>query len=211
MNKHSRLTLWLCYLVVLVLANSIPASEVTAHSERARKASMPRVDYVLQPLDVLKVQVFQEEDINKLGEVRITQEHTISLPMIGTLNIKGMTTTQVRDLVRTRYDRDYLVDPQVQVHVLEYSKRFVNVVGQVNKPGEIQIPPEQGLTLLEAISRAGGHTRLARLAKVVLKRTHLDGTTETFSIDVDTLMKGEGGEVWPLEPGDHVTVAEKII
>ncbi|MBI5769855.1 MAG: polysaccharide export protein [Verrucomicrobia bacterium] len=179
---------------------------------RERKRSeFSKVDYVLQPLDILKVQVLQEEEINRLGEVRISQEYTINLPLIGAVDLKGKTAQQAREIIRERYDRDYLVDPQVQLQVIEYGKRFVNVIGQVNKPGEVQFPQEEGLTLVEAISRAGGQTRLANLKKVVLKRTNFDGTVDVSTINVEDLMKTESTDTYPLRPGDVITVPERSI
>src|SRR5262249_32698292 len=146
----------------------------------------------------------QEEEINRSGEqVRISNEYTIVLPLIGTLDVKGKTALQVREIVRERYDRDFLVDPQVQVLVVEYAKRFVTVVGQVVTPGPVQFPQEQGLTLVEAIGKAGGGTRLANLKKVVLKRTNSDGTPEALTINVEELMKTDSkAEIYPLQQGD---------
>jgi polysaccharide export outer membrane protein len=159
------------------------------------------------------VQVFQEEEINRSGDgVRISQEHTIQLPLIGTVDLKGMTAQQAREIIRERYDRDYLVDPQVQVQVVEYSKRYVSVLRQVMTPGQVQFPPEEGLTLVEAISRAGGPTRLANMKKVSLKRTNPDGTSVVHTIDVDELTKSDTkGETWPLQQGDVITVPERSI
>jgi polysaccharide biosynthesis/export protein len=194
------------------------ATDAASKSDRAgvegksrKRAGYSKADYVLQPLDILKIQVLQEEEINRLGEVRISQEFTINLPLIGAVDVKGKTAQQVRENIRERYDRDYLVDPQVQVQVIEYAKRWVNVVGQVNKPGEVQFPQEEGLTLVEAISRAGGQTRLANLKKVILKRTNSDGTVDVQTINVEDLMKTESTDTYPLQPGDVITVPERSI
>ena len=180
----------------------------------AKRPVLSKADYVLQPLDVLKVQVLQEEEINRLGDgVRISQEHEIQLPLIGKVDLKGKTAQQAREIIRQRYDRDYLVDPQVQVQVVEYSKRYVSVLRQVMTPGQVQFPPEEGLTLVEAISRAGGPTRLANMKKVSLKRTNPDGTSSVVhTIDVDELTKSDTkGETWPLQQGDVITVPERSI
>lgn len=210
------------FLIALsgLLAAGLSAAQVesTTKSDRSsseqkerKKTSNSKVDYVLQPLDIIKVQVLQEEEINRLGEVRISQEYTVNLPLIGAVDLKGKTAQQARELIRERYDRDYLVDPQVQLQVIEYGKRFVNVIGQVNKPGEVQFPQEEGLTLVEAISRAGGQTRLANLKKVVLKRANQDGSVDVSTINVEDLMKTESTETYPLRPGDVITVPERSI
>ena len=204
-------------VVVISMVGRAAQPDASGKSTRGKietpsKIDASKADYVLQPQDILKVQVFQEDEINRLGEqIRISKEFTISLPLIGTLDIKGKTAMQVREIVRERYDRDYLVDPQVQVLVVEYSKRFVTVVGQVVTPGQVQFPQEQGLTLVDAIGKAGGGTRLANLKKVVLKRTNTDGEPEALTINVEELMKTDSKDTYPLQPGDVITVPERSI
>lgn len=167
------------------------------------------VDYVLQPQDVLRVQVFQEEDINRQGEVSISSESTITLPLIGTISLRGVTVRQAEEKIRALYDKDFLVNPQVTVIVTKYSDRSVNIVGSVKSAGRVQFPQERGLTIMEAISLAGGHDRLADLKRVKLTRKG-----ETREINVDAIMKGnsrEAQEAVTLEPGDVVFVPERIL
>lgn len=167
------------------------------------------LDYVLQPSDLLSVKVFQEENLTR--EVRVSQEYSITLPLIGKVDVKGKSLRQMEDLVRELYNRDYLVNPQINIVVTEYSKRSVNVIGQVNGPGQILFPQEQGLTLLDAISKAGGFSRLANRNQVKLTRTDTNGKTETFIIDADDLIKGKGSNNWPLIVNDIIFVPERIL
>lgn len=167
-------------------------------------------DYVLQPSDLIRVQIFQEPDLER--EVRITQEHTITLPLIGRVSVKGLTVRQAEESIRALYDRDFLVNPQINLTVLEYVETTVQVVGAVNQPGIVRFPPEQKLSLVEAIARAGGHSRLADLRKVRLSRTTEGGQTENFTINVDELVKGNAsGEQWTLIKGDVIFVPERIL
>ena len=94
--------------------------------------------------------------------------------------------------------------------VLEYSQRTVQVVGAVNNPGSVVFPPEQKMGLVEAIARAGGQSRIADLKRVQLTRTSAEGKTENFIINVTDLMKGASGEQWLLRKGDVVLVPEKL-
>ena len=167
-------------------------------------------EYILQPNDLIRVQVFQEDDINRLGEARVSQEYTIKLPLIQDVSVKGMTASAVATTVRGKYLR-YFVDPQVQVHVIEHAKRFVYVNGRVNKAGEILYPPERVLTLVEAITMAGGFDRYADPKRVMLRRTMPDGSVETNTINVDEMIKGENKDSWRLEPGDVINVKERVI
>jgi polysaccharide export outer membrane protein len=167
------------------------------------------VDYVLLPGDLLRVEVFQEPDL--LKEVRISQEFTINLPLIGTLNLRSKTLHQTMELVRGLYDKDYVVNPQVNISVKEYAKRTVDVQGQVGKPGAVEFPPEEGLTLYQAITRAGGFTRLSDRKRVLLTRKTPEGASETITVNVNDIIEGTTKEEWPLQKDDSVFVPERIL
>ncbi|GIL14592.1 MAG: hypothetical protein BroJett038_33120 [Chloroflexota bacterium] len=184
-------------LATLRAADGIPAS------------SSARSDYILQASDLLRIQVFQEDDLTR--EVRISQEYTIVLPMIGSVDLRGKTLRQAEEFIRDRYDRDFLVNPQVNVIVLEYAKRTVNVMGSVNQPGAVLFPEEQELTLLDAISRAGGFNRLADRRRVKLSRTLPDGRTESTEINTDDLIKSGNTKSYILQRDDVIFVPERIL
>ena len=209
----SRVTkLLLCVAVGLVVAHAQPPSADKADTSRAdaSKAEAPgKLDYVLQSSDLIRIQVFQEEDLNR--EVRISQENSVTLPMIGTIDLKGKTARQAEELIRNLYERDYLVHPQVNLIVLEYAPRNVFVLGSVGTPGVVLFPREQGLTLLDAISRAGSFNRLADKKHVTLKRTNAEGKSETYTINAEELAKGDTTDTWPLQPNDVITVPERIL
>ncbi|MFZ2325009.1 MAG: polysaccharide biosynthesis/export family protein [Ignavibacteriaceae bacterium] len=179
--------------------------------EQSAEQSQPApesTDYVLQPSDLIRVMVFQEPDL--LREVRITQEYTITLPLIGTIDLRNKTVRQAEEIIRSLYDKDYLVNPQINLTVLEYTQRTVKVIGAVNQPGAIVFPPEQKMGLLEAIARAGGFSRVAERRKVRLTRTLEDGKTENYVINTDEMIQGASAEQWLLTKGDVIFVPERI-
>lgn len=128
----SRLTYPTLLLALGLLAGSVSGAETAAAGAST--------DYVLQPSDLIRVMIFQEPDLQR--EVRITQEYTITLPLIGTIDVRNKTVRQVEELIRDLYDKDYLVNPQINLTVLEYTQRTVQVVGAVNQPGAVVFPPE---------------------------------------------------------------------
>jgi polysaccharide export outer membrane protein len=193
------------FLLSASLSLLLPLSSQTQRPLPAAAA----MDYVLQPSDLLNVQVFQEENLKR--DVRVSQEYSITLPLIGTVDLKGKSLRQAEDLIRDLYNRDFLVNPQVNVVVIEYAKRTVNVIGSVNQPGAVLFPQEQGLTLLDAISRAGGFNRFANRKEVKLTRTNADGKTDTYIINVDDLIKGRSSNNWPLLVNDIIFVSENIL
>lgn len=199
--------------VIQLAALAVMTVSLAGATEASPAASIPQAptkpDYVLQPLDMLRVQIFQEDDLAR--DVRISQESTVSLPLIGRIDLKGKTVRQAQELIRELYDRDYLVNPQVNLIVLQYAKRMVNVLGSVNSPGAVPFPDEQGLTLLDVIARVGGFTRLADRRHVKLTRTTADGKTTNYVINTDDIIEGSSKETWPLAPDDVVYVPERIL
>lgn len=196
-------------LVVLAALGFFLGSARAQEQQPATAANTESTDYILQPSDLIRVMVFQEPDL--LREVRISQEYSISLPMIGTIDVRNKTVRQVEEIVRDLYNKDYLVNPQINLTVLEYTQRTVKVLGAVNNPGAIVFPPEQKMGLLEAIARAGGFSRIADRKRVRLSRTLTDGKTENYTINTDEMIQGTSGDQWLLTKGDVIFINERIL
>jgi protein involved in polysaccharide export with SLBB domain len=169
-----------------------------------------RPDYVLQPFDLIKVNVHQEDDINQMGDVRLSQDSVITLPMINKVELKGLTVAQAEARITERYGADYLVNPSVNVRVIEYSRRTVQVTGQVGSPGMISFPQEQELTLLGAIGEAKDFTRLANRKTVTIRRISPNGEVKIITVDVEKTVRG-GADDPVLQPGDVIEVKERVI
>src|SRR3569623_1763010 len=124
--------------VLFVLATGIFAlSRATAAD--VPRAAEPRQSYKLQPMDLIKVQVYQEPELER--ELRVSSGRTVVLPLIGTVDLKNRTVNEAEQLITELYDKDYLVNPQINITVMEYAPRTVNILGAVNTPGSVQIPP----------------------------------------------------------------------
>jgi polysaccharide export outer membrane protein len=199
--RINRLTALTALLALALLRTGALAAEEPPAAEST--------DYVLQPSDLILVMVFQEPDLTR--EVRITQEYSITLPLIGTIDLRNKTVRQTEEIIRSLYDKDYLVNPQINLTVLEYTQRTVKVLGSVNQPGAIVFPPEQKMGLLEAIARAGGFSRIAERRKVRLSRTLEDGKTENYIINTDEMIQGVSAQQWLLTKGDVIFVPERIL
>lgn len=185
-------------------AQSSPASQV-------KGSKAPAVEYVLQPQDQIRVNVFQEEDINKQCEMlSVAGDYTVTLPLLGTVNLRNKTQRQAETLIRELYDKDYIINPTVTVTVTKYADRSVNVTGHVTTAGRIQFPPERGLTITDAISLAGGQTRLADLKRVKLTRRKANGEAEALEVNVDAIVNNGASNV-VLEVGDTINVPERRI
>jgi polysaccharide export outer membrane protein len=200
------------FTMFVALTATMFAASAAPKGETSTEVTITKADYVLQPQDVIKVQVFQEEDINKQGdEISLSQESTVTLPLIGTISLKGKSVRQAEEMIRTLYDKDFIVNPQVTVTVVKYAERSVNVIGSVTNQGRIKFPQEGNLTIVDAISLAGGLTRLADLKHVKLTRKNANGESEVTIIDVDSMTKTGGKDSVQLQPDDVIYVPERIL
>lgn len=190
-------------LAAFALATLAWGAEAAPNGE----AASPSGNYVPQAGDLIRVQVFQEPDLDR--ELRVAKDGTFVLPLIGQVSIEGRTVRAVEEDIARRYDAEYLVNPHVNITVLQYAPRHLNVMGAVNAPGTVVLPPEEPMTLLDAIARAGGFNRLADRKRVRLSRTLPDGTTQTETINVDEIGEQGSTEGWPVQPGDNITVPER--
>ncbi len=179
-----------------------PTSPPKASSVQPLK---PSDTYKFQAQDTLLIEVVNEPSITA-KEFRVSADGEISYPYIGTLKVVGRTPVDVQTEVKKLLEDDYLVSAQVIVQVKEYRKNLVSVIGQVNKPGQVEIPPERKLSVIEAISNAQGYTRLARKGDIEVSRP---GQKPLRCSDEEQRNSPE--KVIYLEPGDIVYVSESRI
>lgn len=111
--------------------------------------------YRLGAGDDIEIRVYGEDDM--LVRTRISESGVINYPFLGSLTVKGVTVSELEQMITKGLKGAYLVDPAVSVNIVEYRPFFVN--GEVNKPGAIPFQP--GMTLRKAIAMAGGFTERA--------------------------------------------------
>ena len=171
--------------------------------------SLPAVSetYILSPNDVVLVKVYQEEDLET--RLRIAKDGTTSFPLIGVVRLGGKSINQATAVIREALGKDYLVNPQVTLSVVEYAKRRFTVLGQVQKPGTFEIPNEETVTLLQAIAMAGGYTRLANRGGVIVTRA-LAGRKTTHTLDVKLATSDADSKPFEILPEDTITVPERL-
>lgn len=203
-----RLRRTLATLALCVLPGLSHAQESLTPASGLPAPGSSTMDYMLRPSDILQIKVFQEEDLTR--EVSVSREYAISLPLIGSVDVRNRSVRQAEEMIRQLYDRDYLVNPQVSVIVLKYAERAVNVIGQVNAPQAVPFPAERGLTLLEAIARAGGFNRLADRSKVKITRTDDKGVSNTFTVNAEKLLESRSANLWSLQVDDVIFVPEGV-
>ena len=122
-------------------------------------------NYKLGSGDVITVQVLGEEDL-KRSSIRLSDAATISYPILGEIRLLGKTVAELEILIRDGLKGRYLLNPQVTVTINEYRQFYVN--GEVAKVGGNSYVP--GLTVLKAITMAGGFKERASKEKIFIIR-----------------------------------------
>ncbi|NQT23482.1 MAG: polysaccharide export protein [Candidatus Omnitrophica bacterium] len=165
-------------------------------------------EYRLQSTDVLKITVHEHPDLET--RTRVTSDGSITFPLLGKLNVVGLTVQELETEIKTLLEKDYLVSAQVLVFIEEYHPKQVSVVGEVSAPGKFDMPDEKDMTLLEAIAMAGGFTKDADINSTRVIRIE-DGEKKTIKVRVkDITEKGEKEKDITLESDDIVFVPESF-
>lgn len=152
--------------------------------------------------DLLEISVYEEADLNKT--MRVDANGRITYPLIGSLEVKGLTSKELETKITDLLGRDYLINPQVSVFIKEYAK--ISILGQVAKPGAYEL--KTGLTVIDAIALSGGFTEKANVNSVKLVRIK-GKEKETINIDANEIVsKGHKEKDLLLEPGDLIIVGE---
>jgi polysaccharide biosynthesis/export protein VpsN len=160
---------------------------------------------VIGPGDVFILEIVGEKELPR--EFQVASDGTADLPYVETLEVAGLEPQEIARVVRKiLIDKKVLLNPIVIVQVKEYNSRRVILLGQVSKPGSY--PLTAGLTLIQAISLAGGLTAIANDDRVSLTRK-VGGTTQTVVFSVDRITEGKAEDV-PLQAGDRIYVYERL-
>ena len=150
-------------------------------------------EYTLGAGDHVRIQVYGEPDLTV--ESRLSDAGTISYPFLGEIRLLGLTVSQLQEVIMNGLKDGYLINPRVNVSILEYRKFFIN--GEVRDPGGFSFQP--GLTVRKAASLAGGYTKRANLRKIYII-AESDPEQKKKQVDQRTLVK----------PGDIIIVEESF-
>ena len=166
-------------------------------------------NYILQPSDVISVEVYQEGDLEK--SVRVEGDGSVALALIGKVKVAGMTVAEAQSLITDLYNRDYIVDPQVSLLVVQFSPKIIHILGSVNSPGVVEIPPDRNLSLTEAIAGVRGVSRLGNPKSITIKRVDADGRARQMEVNFSRIVSDPNVKDIILQEGDTVWVPERII
>ena len=166
-----------------------------------------KLNYKIQPGDLLEITVFKEADMSRTA--RISGNGTITFPLAGNIKLSELTVPEAEALLAEKLS-EFLVKPQVTAFIKEYGNKQIYVLGEVKKPGSIEMPAERRLTVLEAITLAGGFTDLAAPDRTKVLRG-AGSTSQSIQVEVNRITKqGDKSADLPLEPNDTVYVPQSF-
>ena len=163
-------------------------------------------EYKIGNDDILDVSVLQPEKIAMT--VTVSPDGSITYPYIGKVDVKGKSAAEVQDDIQKRLSDGYLKYPVVSVSVKESRSKKFYVYGEVLKPGTYFL--EDNMTVLKAISSAGGFTKYGSSSRVKVLRPKVKSAGyDMIKVDMKLIMNGLANDV-VLEPGDIVQVEEGV-
>ena len=164
-------------------------------------------DYQMGTGDVLRITVYGQPDLTT--EARIGEVGSITFPLIGDVKLTGITPSQGEAEIARRLKKGgFILDPSVNLNVVQYRSQQVSVLGRVNRPGKYALEKIGRVT--DALALAGGV--LSDGADTITLVRERDGKTEYRDVDVVALLKA-GGEASNelVKDGDIINVPRQPI
>jgi polysaccharide biosynthesis/export protein len=157
--------------------------------------------YIIGAQDVLDISVWKEAELTRVVPVR--PDGKISMPLLNDVQAAGLTPTQLAASITTELKR-FVTDPQVTIIVSQINSQRVYILGEAGRPGAYPLLP--GMTVLQALSSAGGFTQFANTKKIYVLRGS-GGKAEKFPFNYKEVINGKNAEQnILLKAGDQIVV-----
>jgi polysaccharide export outer membrane protein len=187
---------------------ALPATTAAKSAETPSAAGAPAggyplsSDYVIGPEDMLQITVWKNDALSRTLPVR--PDGKISLPLLHDVQAAGLTPMQLRDKLASALG-EFMPNPEVAVTVTDVRSYRVSVLGEVQKPGVLQLKADT--TVLEAIALAGGFRDFASPGKITILRKDTNGTTQKIPFNYNRVVKdNRSQDNVTLKSGDVVVV-----
>ena len=192
----------------VVAAHAQQASPTNTAATNGAAAKMPTsappaiTDYVIGPEDVLQVTVWKNESLTR--QLAVRPDGKISMPLLHDVQAAGLTPMQLQEKLATAFG-EFMPNPEVAVSVVDVRSYRISVLGEVQKPGVLQLKSDT--SVLEAIALAGGFRDFASPSKILILRKNGDGQTQKIPFNYNRVVKDNrsDGNVM-LKSGDVVVV-----
>jgi polysaccharide export outer membrane protein len=190
-------------VMALLLLASVSAQQkkdgVTA-AEKS-KAVADVATYIIRPTDILSITVWKEPSLSS-ATVPVRPDGMISMPLLNDVQAAGFTPMKLAETIAAELKK-FIHDPQVSIVMTEVYSQRVYLLGEVAKPGPVPLIAD--LTVLQAISSAGGLSQFANSKKIYVLRTEA-GKQRKIAFNYKQALKGESNQNVSLQAGDTIVV-----
>ena len=193
---------WILILLVSC-ASAQPTNSPQASNEPVEVDPLLEATEILGKGDVFEVNVYDEPELT--GKFRVSGDGSITMALAGRLNVEGLTLAQTEDLIKQRLSQ-FVKEPHVSVFVEQFNSRKLHIFGRVKNPGTLKY--EEGMNLIEVITRAGGLHELANGDKTSITRV-IDGQKIKSTVSIKEIQQGDQPNV-AVFPGDIIFVPESV-
>ena len=187
--------------IKLPVLNTLQRS--TTSQKSAASITEKNTEYTIGAGDVISIKVYAHEELTV--KVRVTETGIVDLPLIGKVNVGGLSISAAAERIEKALADGYIVEPQATIFIEQFKSKKVVVLGPVHNPGLVEL--NGPITLLELISQAGGLKDNAGQTATI-KRAE-NGAQKNIPIDLDRLIRtGDSQQNIQIQGGDTVSIAE---
>ncbi len=163
-------------------------------------------DYIVGEGDVLKITVYNHDDLTTTA--RVSGDGVIVFPLIGQVEVKGLTLPQITRKIASLLVDGYVVNPQINIFIQEFRSKKAFIMGEVTKPGLYVLPGQT--TFLALLSEAGGLTKDAGEKAIIKRKANpADKDESVIRIDLKSLIsKGDTSQDTQIMDGDSVYISK---
>jgi polysaccharide export outer membrane protein len=183
--------------------NQKGSTQLQASAKNASPSAPASADpnYVIGPQDVVDISVWKEPDLSRAVPVR--PDGKISLPLVNDVQAAGLTATQLAAQITSGLTK-YMTSPQVTVIVSQINSQRIYVLGEVTRAGSYTLLPD--MTVLQALSDAGGFTAFANSKKIYVLRQE-NGKQQRIGFNYKDVVGGKDpSQNIALKSGDTIIV-----
>jgi polysaccharide export outer membrane protein len=164
--------------------------------------------YTLGPDDVVAVQIQRHPEFS--GTFPVNLEGKIQMQFVGDVDVTGLTKKELAEKI-AKLVSSYVINPEVDVTILEYRSKYYLVIGEVNRPGRFFMRSET-TTVKDAIIEAGLPMFSAAMRKCVVITPDKNGRIKKRAVDVYAILYGGNlRKNLELHPGDTLYVPSTVM
>jgi polysaccharide export outer membrane protein len=180
-----------------------PLSSAFASVAKSGKKTEQNQPYLVGVEDILEISVIKPQEFSHL--VSVAPDGAITFPYIGNVPVVGLSLSEIQEELQKRLADGYMEYPALSVSLKESRSRKFTIYGQVNKPGTY--PVQEGLTMLRAITIAGGLISPGSTGEIKLLRPNDNGReAQVKQTQITAIINGEQEDM-PVLAGDRIVVA----